>query len=150
MNTVAFQKKQPSEESKNSHMLDKALLDLEGICARLLETRFAHRDDSERMYWQQRFKNIVTPVSLALSELRGPRRFHNHYRHDAQDDSVLVPVLENPIDLIAHACEHALKESEKKLSGIHDDDLLIAQRRLEKSLNNFLQCYQSNKQAELA
>ncbi len=118
--------------------LNESLLNLEDVCARLLETRFAIRDDSERMYWQQRFKNVVTPVSLALAEVRGPRRFHHHYRHDVNDDTVLLPVMEDPLEMLAHTCEHALAESNKKLSGIHDDDFIAAQRRLEKALNKFL------------
>lgn len=136
MNITKTQKKQGASSIDNS--LNSALLDLEEVCARLLEKRFAVRDDSERMYWQQRFKNIVTPVSLALAEIRGPRRFHHHYRHDENNEDVLLPVLENPLEILARACEHALCESGKKLSGIHDSDMMAAQRRLEKALNKFL------------
>lgn len=131
------QKKQPASSSIDPS-LNEALLDLEEVCASLLEKRFAMRDDSERMYWQQRFKNIVTPVSLALAEIRGPRRFHHHYRHDSDDNTVLLPVLENPLEILARTCVHALQEANKKLSGIHDKDLVMAQRRLEKVLKNFL------------
>lgn len=137
MNVTKTQKKQPASPSIDNS-LNTALLDLEEVCARLLEKRFAMRDDSERMYWQQRFKNIVTPVSLALAEIRGPRRFHHHYRHDTDNDGVLLPVLENPLEIVARACEHALRESDRKLSGIHDEDLMAAQRMLEKALNKFL------------
>ncbi|MEQ1705514.1 MAG: hypothetical protein ABL867_06020 [Rickettsiales bacterium] len=145
MNVTKTQKKQPASSLYVSPSLNEALLDLEEVCARMLEKRFAIRDDSERMYWQQRFKNIVTPVSLALSEIRGPRRFHHHYRHDADNDDVLLPVLENPLEILARACEHALYESNRKLSGIHDEDLILAQRRLEKALNNFLHNISKNK-----
>lgn len=138
MNVTKSQKKQPTPTVSPNSSLDESLLVLEDVCMRLLDTRFAIRDDSERMYWQQRFKNIVTPVSLALAEVRGPRRFHHHYRHDADDDTLMLPVLENPLEMLAHTCEHALKESNKKLSGVHDDDLIAAQRRLERALNNFL------------
>ncbi len=138
MNVTKTQRKQPAASLPINSSLNNALLDLEEVCARLLEKRFAVRDDSERMYWQQRFKNIVTPVSLALAEIRGPRRFHHHYRHDENNDDVLLPVLENPLEILARACEHALYESGRKLSGIHDDDLMVAQRRLEKALNKFL------------
>ena len=146
MNSTNTQKKRQTVKDELELSLHEPLIELEDICARLLETRFATRDDSERMYWQQRFKNIVTPVSLALAEIRGPRRFHHHYRHDADDDSKLLPVLENPIDMLAHACEYALQQSSKKLSGIHDDDLIAAQRVLERSLNNFLLKYQQYQQ----
>lgn len=138
MNVTKAKKMQPAPTISTNTLLDKSLLSLEDVCMRLLDTRFSIRDDSERMYWQQRFKNIVTPISLALAEVRGPRRFHHHYRHDANDNTVLLPVLEDPLEMLAHTCEHALKESSKKLSGIHDDDLIAAQRRLETSLNNFL------------
>ncbi len=141
MNVTKTQKKQPASSLYVSPSLNEALLDLEEVCARMLEKRFAIRDDSERMYWQQRFKNIVTPVSLALAEIRGPRRFHHHYRHDTDNDDVLLPVLENPLEILARACEHALDESDRRLSGIHDEDLIVAQRRLEKVLNNFLNSF---------
>ncbi len=104
----------------------------------MLETDFELRDDPERLYWQQRFSNIVTKVSLALSEVRGPRSFHQHYRHDTDDKTVLLKVLEDPIEMLAHACEFAIKESNEKLSSIHDDDLISVKRILEKALNNFL------------
>ncbi len=145
MTAVKTQRKRPVAEVAANNSLDESLLHLEDVCARLLEIRFAVRDDSERMYWQQRFKNIVTPVSLALAEIKGPRRFHHHYRHDANDDSKLLPVLENPIDMLAHTCEYALQESNKKLSGIHDNDLIAAQMQLERVLNNFLLNYRSNR-----
>jgi hypothetical protein len=144
MNLTKTQKKQPAA-SPSITSVNNALLDLEEVCARLLEKRFAVRDDSERMYWQQRFKNIVTPISLALAEIRGPRRFHHHYRHDADNDDVLLPVLENPLEILARACEHALRESDRKLSGIHDDDLVAAQRLLEKALNRFLYSLRKNR-----
>jgi hypothetical protein len=138
MDVTKARKQQLSPTISTNTSLDEALLVLEEVCMNLLETRFAIRDDSERMYWQQRFKNIVTPVSLALAEVSGGRRFHHHYRHDENDDAVMLPVLEDPMEMLAHTCEHALKESNTKLSGIHDDDLIAAQRRLERSLNNFL------------
>ena len=144
MNTTKALKKKFAPPTPIYHIdpaLDEALLVLEDICASLLEQNFAQRDDSERMYWQQRFKNIVTPISLALTEVRGPRRFHHHYRHDSNDDSVLLPVLENPLEMLGNACRKALNESSRKLAGIHDNDLLAAQRRLEISLNNFLLKY---------
>lgn len=134
-------RKKQAVEPESDGLLENSLLVLEDICQRLLATRFADRDDSDRMYWQQRFKNIVTPVSLALAELRGPRVFHQHYRHDENDSSIMRPVLEDPYEMLAHTCETALKESGRKLTGVHDDDLIAAQRRLEKSLNNFLHSY---------
>jgi hypothetical protein len=140
MDGAKTRKKQASEPEYDA-LLENSLLVLEDVCARSLAARFADRDDSERMYWQQRFKNIVTPISLALAEVRGPRVFHQHYRHDENDSSILRPVLEDPYEMLAHACEKALEESSLKLMGVHDDDLIAAQRRLEKALNNFLHNY---------
>ncbi len=143
MNTMTASRKAstaPTKTVKNS-LIDKYLLELEDVCARLLEMQFASRGDTERIIWQQRFKNIVTSVSLALSEIKGPRKFHFHYRHDAKDDSLMRPVLENPIDLLAHSCEMALAESARKLSGVHDGDLVMAWRNLESALRNFLLGY---------
>lgn len=139
------QKKPASISAFIPSSLDKSLLMLEDICARLLEIRFPSCDDSERMIWQQRFKNIITPLSLALAEIKGPRQFHNHYRHDSNDTSVLRPVLENPIDMLAHACEKALHEISVKLPIVHDADLVAAQSKLEKTLRKFLSDYNEEK-----
>ncbi len=141
MNAAKTLKKQSTSSTDIYHInpsLDETLLVLEDVCADLMENNFIQNGDSDRIYWQQRFENIVTPISLALAEVRGPRRFHHHYRHDKSDDSVLLPVLENPIELLAHACKYALNESNKKLVGIHDTNLLAVQRRLEIALNSFL------------
>ncbi len=138
MGVTKARKQKLSPTISTNTLLDESLLMLEDVCIRLLDMRFSVRDDSERMYWQQRFKNIVTPISLALAEVNGTRRFHHHYRHDADDNTLMLPVLENPLEMLAHTCEHALEESTKKLSGVHDDDLIAAQRRLERALNNFL------------
>src|SRR5205085_662405 len=92
--------------STTDREFEQALLSLENACMRILESHYANgRQDTERLYWQQRFKNIVTPVSLALAECKGPRRFHYHYRHRADDASVLHPVLEpSPLDTLAQVC----------------------------------------------
>ncbi len=113
---------------------------------RILESRFAGaRDDVDMLYWQQRFKNIATPVSLALRECRGPRRFHNHYRHRADDDSVLHPVLEDPLDRLAQVSERALAACQNELVGIYDGTFVKHRRLLEHALQMFLVRYKKFK-----
>ena len=144
---ASYTQVKPSAPAFVPSSLDKSLLMLESVCARLLETRFPIGDDSERMVWQQQLKNIVTPLSLALAEIKGPRQFHNHYRHDVNDDTILKPVLENPIDMLAHACEKALHDVSIKLNVVHDADLVSAQNQLEKILRKFLTDYTEQKTA---
>lgn len=119
--------------------LEASLLKLENTCLHVLETRFvsAH-DDMDALYWQQRFKNIATPVSLALREYKGPRRFHNHYRHREDDETVLRPVLEDPLEMLAHACETALSNCRSELVGIPDDGIARKAQQLEQALAGFL------------
>ncbi|MEZ5691085.1 MAG: hypothetical protein R3D71_05420 [Rickettsiales bacterium] len=144
---IVAEKPANSSTYRITSSLNESLLLMEDICARLLESRFSTKNDTERMYWQQRFKNIVTRISLALAEVRGPRKFHQHYKHD-DSDSVLLPVLENPLDMLAHACEQGLKEINKKLVGVHDNDLLRHKSQLEKCLNSFLIRYNEQKHSE--
>jgi hypothetical protein len=126
----------------NGSPLGQSLLSLENVCLRILESRFAKaKDDIDGLYWQQRFKNVVMPVELALRECKGPRRFHNHYRHREDDDSVLHPVLENPIDQLAHVCEDALDACRNDLVGIYDQQFIDARRTLERALQLFLVRY---------
>jgi len=123
--------------------LDQSLLGLENVCLRILESRFARaKDDIDGLYWQQRFKNVAMPISLALRECRGgPRRFHHHYRHRKDDDSVLHPVMENPIDQLAHVCLAALDVCRNELVGVYGDNFIKARRMLEHALQLFLLRY---------
>jgi hypothetical protein len=123
--------------------VERALIALEGICMRILEDgASASRGDPDVLSWQHRFKNIATPVSLALAELKGPRHFHYHYRHSEKDDSVLKPVMENPLETLAVTCERALNYCQSKLVGIRDRELLDSQRQMESALRTFLMRYQ--------
>jgi hypothetical protein len=129
--------------------LGRALVALEGVCMRMLESRFsADRRDVERLYWQQRFKNIVTPVSLALAETKGPRQFHHHYRHSDADDSVLTPVLEDPFETLAQVCKEALRHCQQDLVGIEDDSIIDRRDRLEGALRIFLMRWKELQQAD--
>lgn len=123
-------------------LFEQPLLALESACMRILESRFAGaRDDIDGLYWQQRFKNIATPISLVLREYKGPRRFHNHYRHRADDDSILHPVLEDPLDMLAQVCAQALDACRNDLVGIYNENLIRQRRLLEHALQMFLLRY---------
>jgi hypothetical protein len=143
------QKKQPSSLPQAAaglhHELEIVLITLESVCMRILESRFtANKRDVERLYWQQRFKNIVTPVSLALAETKGPRHFHNHYRHSEKDDGILQPVFEDPIETLALVCKDALRHCQQDLVGIEDDAIIEKRDRLEAALRGFLLKYREN------
>jgi len=140
-------KKQPSLAAALPPRLEQAMGGLENTCMQILYGEDG-ASDSERMYWQQRFKNIATPVSLALNEYKGPRRFHYHYRHRDDDEAVLRPVMEpSPIDMLAQVCEYSLAECHAKLVGIRDERMLKTQRILEHALQIFLQRYREYKAA---
>jgi len=144
-------KKQPALSvppglSATDRQLEGSLLILENACQTVLDGEYAGgRRDSERSYWQQRFKNIVTPVSLALAEYKGPRRFHNHYRHRAEDESILRPVLEpSPLTMLAQVVKSSLAHCREDLVGIQDDELLDARDMLETALGGFLLAYREH------
>ena len=135
--------KKQSPVSSVSRQVEQSLLALENICFNIMESSFAAgRDDIDGLMWQRRFKNIVTPVSLALAEYRGPRHFHNHYRHKEGDDSVLTPVLAEPLSMLALACESSLKAAQKDLVGIPDARMSKKGRLLEQALRAFLHRYE--------
>jgi len=139
---VKAQKKQTqitkASLSPPSPQLEQALLSLESVCARVLENQLAPPDDVDGMLWQQRFKNVVLPVSLALAECKGPRYFHQHYRHKESDSEELYPVLEDPIDQLAQVCERALVACQNDLVGVYGEKFLKARRMIDFSLRNFL------------
>ena len=139
-------KKQPSlsnpELSSGDRQFEQSLSALENACVSVLEMPVARgRKDTQRLYWQQRFINITNPVSLALMEYKGPRHFHYHYRHRAHDESILHPVLENPIDMLAQVCKDALRQCRDELVGIDDNDMIEQRYSLENSLIEFLESY---------
>src|SRR5271156_260217 len=107
---------QPVPVSADEHQLEITLLSLENACMRILESDYTEgRQDTERMYWQQRLMNLTKPVSLALVESNGPRHFHQHYRHREDDETILHPVLENPLDTLAQVCRDTLKACRSEL-----------------------------------
>ncbi|MDE3060429.1 MAG: hypothetical protein KGJ06_05410 [Pseudomonadota bacterium] len=144
------QKKQPTSSAPaaaalNDRKFELALLTLENACLRILESGVPPGRDPEQMYWQQSLQNIVTRVSLAMGECKGPRRFHYHYRHRADDDSILSPVLEDPCDMLAQVCRDALKSCRNHLMGMQHPLLLKQSRMLENALQGFLAMYKNKK-----
>jgi hypothetical protein len=122
---------------------EHSLMILENVCFLVMNTQFFEgRNDVEGRTWQERFINIATPVSLALAEYKGPRHFHYHYRHSPTNDAVLQPVLENPVDTLAHACQVALNACRNDLVGIQDAVMLETKTMLEQALGAFLQQYE--------
>ena len=114
----------------------QSLMMLEDICLDIKDGQFTHgKDDEDRLYWQQKLKNIAMPVSLALSEYKGPRVFHQHYKHG--EGEVLTPVLESSRDNLLAACERALVESET-LVGMKGSKLLAEKTELEKALRQVI------------
>jgi hypothetical protein len=149
-------KKQPALSVKDApavalpdRKLEQAILSLENCCVYILDIGFtADRRDTDLRYWQQRFKNMMTPVSLALAECKGPRRFHFHYRHRADDEAVLHPVLEpSPLTTLEQVCAEALGACRSQLVGIEDSGVLEARHMLEMALQGFLLCYRKYKNA---
>lgn len=122
---------------------EQSLMTLENACLRVLDSRFASRSrDTDAICRYHRLKNIATPVSLALVEYKGPRRFHYHYRHRADDNAVLRPVLEpTPVDMLAMVCKDALRQSQREFGGTEDATLSRGRTLLENALLGFLDHY---------
>jgi hypothetical protein len=125
-----------------SRNLEQSLLALESACMLILDSQFTHgREDEDGMLWQRKFKNIVTPISIALREYKGPRRFHFHYKHRKDDEEVLTPVFEDPLENLVRACKTALTHCENDLVGISDDEIADNRDMLETALRGMLSRY---------
>lgn len=138
-------KKQSSSDAYD-RQFEKALLGLESACFSVANTPFIDdRNDTQGIYWQRILKKIATPVSLALMECKGPRHFHHHYKHREDDETVLTPVLEDPIDMLAQVCAEALKHCQLDLFGTQSRDIIETCRELESALGQFLECYKKSR-----
>lgn len=133
----AKRSKKPSSQPVNVSF-ERALMALEDVCLDINDGQFTHgKEDEDRLYWQQKLKNLAMPISLALAEYKGPRVFHQHYKHSEGDSTVLVPVLESSRDNLIAACERALVESEQLL-GMKGSKLLSEKSLLEKALRQLI------------
>lgn len=125
-------KKQPASPASAS--FEQALMALEDICLDIKGGQFTHgKEDIDRLYWQQKLKNLAVPISLALAEYKGPRVFHHHYKHKENDDEVLTPVLESARDNLMMVIEKSLHECEN-LNGMKGSKLLEEKELLCKAL----------------
>ncbi len=139
--TKANNKLSSSTDIIETKRQQKAMLALESVCTRILESRPTSKQDIDSLMWQRKLHNIVTPVSLALTECKGPRHFHYHYKHSKKDDGILQPVLENPIELLVQVCTESLKHAEISLVGISDEKIIRYRDSLEAALRNvILEC----------
>lgn len=125
-----------------SHSLEQAIMALENACVQILDRQFVQeREDVETMVFQRKLKNIVTRISLALRECKGPRHFHHHYKHREDDDQILTPVLDDPMETLVHVCHSALSESQNGFTGAVGGVFMADRRILEKALKDFIENY---------
>lgn len=121
--------------------LEQSLLDLEDAVMTVLDAHKGHAfHDVDFLYWDRKLKNVATPISLALSECRGPRNFHYHYRHDPADDEKMIPVMESPVATLLKVCRNALIRC-SDMVGVVDKSVVINKIRLEQSMRGFINSY---------
>lgn len=149
-NTVRMkaQKKQPAfalpaSDAEQTRRLEQAVMELEDAVYHVLDMNKGHSfHDVDFLYWNRRLKNIATQVSMALNECRGPRRFHQHYRHDPKHYETLYPVSgPAPLNTLARVCREALTECVEMI-GVYEPTIRAGRERLELALRAFLKRYQ--------
>ena len=123
--------------------LEATLVDLEDAVITVLDAHKGHAfHDVDYLYWDRKLKNIATPISLALSECKGPRSFHYHYRHDPENNDEMIPVMESPLTMLLKVCRNALIRC-NDMVGLTDKNVIINKIRLEQSIRAFINCYNS-------
>lgn len=121
--------------------LEQATLDLEDAVFSVLDAHKGYAfHDVDFLYWDRKLKNVATPISLALSECKGPRQFHFHYRHDPKDTDKMIPVLESPLHTLAKVCRDALIRC-NEMVGMIDRSVIVNKIRLEQALRGFISKY---------
>ncbi len=134
----------PSPDALQARRLEQAALELEECIIEVLDTnRGPVFRDVDFLYFDRQLKNIAASVSLALAEYRGPQRFHNHFRHDAEDYDVLHPVYEPPLPMLVRACREALVRC-NEVVGLREQALVRLRNNLEHCLRSFLQHYNAS------
>lgn len=132
------------EDLNVTRKLEQSLLDLEDAVLTVLDAHKGHAfHDVDFLYWDRKLKNIATPISLALSECKGPRVFHYHYRHDREDAEKMIPVMESPIITLLKVCRNSLIRC-NDIVGSVDKAVTINKIRLEQSIRSFINCYNSS------
>lgn len=123
----------------DTRRLEQAVLDLEDAVLDVLEhDRGNQFHDVDYLFWSRKLKSIATQISMALSEMRGPRHFHHHYKHDPENYEQLVPVAgPAPVDTLARVCREALAQC-VDIVGTQNKDILLQRQRLEVAIRGFL------------
>jgi len=127
--------------SDAARALDNAVLMLEGSVFTALDvsrTRQCHA--SEDIYWDRLLKRVAMPVSLAMSEYRGPRRMHHEYHPDTHTMNVTPLVSISPLALLVKVCRIALAECEE-MSHVSHKGVEADKKELERSLRDLLHAY---------
>jgi hypothetical protein len=123
---------------------EQALMDLEDAVHTVLDAHKGHAfHDVDFLYWDRKLKNIATPISLALSECKGPRQFHYHYRHNPNDDEQMIPVMESPVGTLLKVCRNALIRC-TEMVGLVDRSVVVNKIRLEQSIRAFINRYNAS------
>ncbi len=144
-------KSKETHQAENSVIFEQALSELEDICLKVRDCSFARdKFDIEGIAWQRRFKNIITPVSIALDEYKGPRRFHFHYKHRADDETILSPVEPDAGSVLTNACKTALKRCQNELVGISEAHIAKKARALERALAGFIETSRTESPAAIS
>lgn len=135
----------PGRKTQAIASIEQAVAMLENGVYRVLEMgKDSGFQDVDFLYWSRKLKNVATPVSLALSEYRGPKRFHYHYRHDPDDYDTLYPVPgPTSISTLARVCREALVQC-NDLVGMTDTNVSKAKTMFEQSIRFFLRTYGSS------
>lgn len=125
--------------------LSRAVMELEDACLTVLvEQPESPSFEPETRNQCGTLKNIATPLSLALRECKGPRRFHYHYRHDPEDYDTLTPVAgPSPYVVLARLCEKTLDRL-RDFHVVDDAELRREIAQLQHAAQDFLQAYRTN------
>ncbi len=131
--------------SADVRRLEQAVMALEDAVYSVIDMNKGHAfHDVDFLYWNRKLKNIAMQVSLALDEYRGPRQFHQHYRHDPRNQDALYPVAgPSPMITLARVAREALTDC-ADMAGITDRVALKVRERLEQSLRVFLHRYRAH------
>jgi len=145
--TKVHKKQQPIvhtiQDADYGRRLEQAILELEDAVFNVLNTdKGGAFHDVDFLYWSRKLKNIAAQVSMALSECRGQRHFHHHYRHDPKDHEKLIPVAgPSPLETLARVCREAVTQC-SEMVGLQDDQVMYDRSRLEHAARSFLSRYQ--------
>ncbi len=131
-----------SNRPAKRNALRKSVDQLNATCQHILsyseEGRFR---DVDFLYWQRKLTNIATPISCAISEFYGCPRFHYHYKHDPQNDDVLIPVSgPSPLLTLAAVCREGIANCSEML-GLSDPNIRRLKEELERDMRIFQHRY---------